>query len=365
MTVLFLTTHFQTGGITSYLLTVSRALMARGYEVVVASSGGNMVPELELAGAVHLTLNLRTKSVLSPKLPAAIGRVCREVRARGITVIHAQTRVTQFLAAIVSRMTRVPYVTTCHGFFRPRLWRKAVPCWGQRVIAISDQVANHLRRDFDVAPERIRVIRNGIDLDRFLPADPQTRAQQQERRGCRNRKVIGIIARLSDVKGHHVLIEALNLLKADVPDVKLLIVGEGRQETALKQQVADLGLTEWVDFYPVVNQTTEFLSAFDCFVMPSLQEGLGLSVMEAQAAGLPVIASRVGGIPSLIRDGETGILVQPGHVRQLSEALRRVLTDPDMAGRLGEQARHEAERCYGAEQMAQELIDVYRDCDED
>jgi len=363
MTVLLLTTHFQTGGITSYLLTLSRSLIAQGHHVVMVSSGGNMVTDLEKLGAVHLTLNMRTKSVLSPKLFPAIRRIRREIHDRGISVIHAQTRVTQFMAAVLSRMTGVPHVSTCHGFFRPRLWRRIFPCWGRRVIAISDQVAVHLRRDFGVAPERIRVIRNGIDLHRFSPANPQRHAEYQERLGCGHRKVVGILARLSDVKGHHILIEALNLVKTDVPQVKLLIVGEGRQEAVLKRQVADSGLTEWVDFYPVVNQASDFLAAFDCFVMPSLQEGLGLSVMEAQAAGLPVIASRVGGIPSLIRDGETGILVPPGDVRHLARAIRRVLTDADLARRLGEQARHEAEQFYGAQEMAQAVLDVYRACD--
>ena len=362
MNLLLMTTHFNTGGITSYLLTLSKQLIKQGHRIYLMSSGGNMVHEFEDIGGSHIFLNIRTKSILSPKLPGAAMRVRREIREKKIDIIHAHTRVTQFLSAAAGRMTGVPCVTTCHGFFRARWFRKAVPFWGQKVIAISHQVASHLEKDFGLTSERIRVVQNGIDLDQFKPAEEAWRTAKREEFGCRGRMTAGIIARLSDVKGHSVLIDAVSRLRADIPDIKLLIVGEGKQEGRLKEQVRSLGLQEYVEFFPVLNHTAEFLRVFDCFVLPSLQEGLGLSVMEAQAAGLAVIASNVGGIPSLIKDGETGLLVEPGNSRQLSEALKRVLTDKGLACRLGREARQKAVREYGADKMAEKILNVYAEC---
>ena len=136
MNILFLTTHFNTGGITSYILTLGEALVKSGHKVWVASSGGNCVPRLESAGIRHVRINIRTKSEVSFKLWLSYGPLDRLIRKEGINIIHAQTRVTQVLGFFLSRARGVAMITTCHGFFRPRWFRKLFPCWGVAVIAI-------------------------------------------------------------------------------------------------------------------------------------------------------------------------------------------------------------------------------------
>ena len=181
MNILFLTTHANTGGITSYILTLGEASVKSGHKVWVVSSGGDCVPRLEAAGIKHVQVNIRTKSEVHPKLWFSLWPLNRLIREEGIHIIHAQTRVTQVLGVWVSRLTGVKMVTTCHGFFRPRWFRKIFPCWGAAVIAISKPVAQHLSVDFGVPPNKIHLIANGIDLDRFVMTNEQMRRKARQK----------------------------------------------------------------------------------------------------------------------------------------------------------------------------------------
>jgi glycosyltransferase involved in cell wall biosynthesis len=359
MNVLFLTTHFNTGGITSYILTLGEALVKSGHKVWVVSSGGNCVPRLESAGIRHVQINIRTKSEVSPKLWLNFGTLKKLIQKEGIDIIHAQTRVTQVLGGFLSRATGVKVVTTCHGFFRPRWFRKMFPCWGEAVIAISKPVAHHLSADFGVPQNKIHLIANGIDLDRFVMTNEQMRREARQKTDIGDKPLIGIIARLSDVKGIDVLIKAMPLILKEIPSSNLLIAGQGPQEVALKKLTQDLGLSACIHFKSTVNQTQDLLCAFDVFVMPSLMEGLGLSVMEAQACGIPVVASRVGGLVDLIEDGKSGYLVAVNDPKALADRIIEVLRAPQQSKVMAQQARLNIEQRFSARQMLQETLGVY------
>lgn len=305
-----------------------------------------MVGELERSGVRHVTLNIWTKSVLSWKVYGALPALWRLVKDEKVDIIHAHTRVTQWMACCLQRLTGIPYVTTCHGFFRARIFRRMFPCWGKRVIAISRPVADHLMRDFRMPAERIVFVRSGIDLEKIFPVREEERIRKKADRGYGDDYTLGVIARLSDVKGHRFLIDAMPRIMQEIGRVKLLIVGQGKEEQRLRDQVSRLNLEHAVDFYPVANIMMDCFSLLDCFVMPSVQEGLGLSIMEAQAACLPVVASSVGGIVALIEDGETGLLVEPESSDALADAVVRLFQNPSLAKRLGMQARHKAETEY-------------------
>ena len=155
MKVLLLSTHLNIGGIGCYIVNLARYLKRRGHEVFVSTSGGDMVDELLKEGIAHIKINLKTKSELSPKLLWALPRLLSLVRDKDIQIIHAHTRVAQVLAYLLSRMLRVPYVTTCHGFFKLRIGRKIFKCWGDKTIAISEAVKRHLISDFNIPSEDV------------------------------------------------------------------------------------------------------------------------------------------------------------------------------------------------------------------
>lgn len=359
MKTLFLTTHVNTGGITSYLLTLSRGLRKRGHHVWLVSSGGNREQDFRAIGVNVHTMGIKTKSALSPKIYKAIKPLQEIIIDNQIEVIHAQTRVTQIMGQILSHKTKRIFVTTCHGFFKPRFFRRLFPCWGDNTIAISPAVYQHLTDDFKMTGDRVSLIANGIDLDLYYQSNDSERLDSRKKFNLNNEPVIGIIARLSDVKGIDILISAIPKILMKFPDTKLLILGEGKEEYNLKQMVGRLNLQERVFFYPSVDDMARTMGAFDVFVMPSRQEGLGLSVMEAQACGCCVVGSRVGGIPTLIDDGHTGLLFESGNVNQLAEKVIKVLTDRELSRKIGENARQFILNHFSSDTMVEKTINLY------
>jgi len=171
--------------------------------------------------------------------------------------------------------------------------------------------------------------------------------------------IVGNIARLSDVKGQDVLIQAMAIVTKSLPDAILIIIGVGKMEDELKALVKDLDLDEIVKFFPSVNKTLESLSVFDVFVMPSRQEGLGLSIMEAMAMELPVVASNVGGIPNLIKDGKTGILVTPENAVELAAGIVKILENPVLSKEIGTEGRRFIKENCSSQSMVNQTLKVY------
>lgn len=360
MKILFLSTHANTGGITSYLLTLTNGLIRQGHEVHLITSGGDQIETFQRLGVKMFILNFKTKSELDPKIYLALFPLKKYIQEHKIDVIHAQTRVTQVMGQCLKIMTGKFYVSTCHGFFKPRLSRKFFPCWGDRVIAISSQVQEHLQNDFGLAPQKVVLIENGIDLEMFPVADEALRKIKRNAFQLGAEPTIGIIARLSEVKGQDILINAMPQILKIFPNAKLLIVGQGKTENELRMLVKDLNLTNHVRFYPVVNRTSEMLPLFDIFCMPSRQEGLGLSIMEAQAMGLAVVASKVGGIPSLIEHDKTGLLVKSENPDALAHAIVSLLQNKSKAQAMGTAARRFIEEKYSARKMVNKTEELYK-----
>jgi len=362
MNILYLTNHLNAGGVTSYILTLVAGLKERGHNIYVASSGGLFTEKFKVAGAIYLPIPIKTKKEISPKILTSFFKLRSENNRYSFDIIHAHTRTTQVLAALLSRSLGIPYIVTCHGFFKRRILRRIFPCWGVKVIAISEQVREHLVKDFQVSENKIAVIHNGIDIGKFTQGIKGQGRMARLALGLGEGPVIGIVARLSDVKGHIYLIQAMKEVLHKLPQAQLLIVGEGKTKNELLKSVNDLGIRENVFFRPGVFDTKEVLSAMDVFVLPSLKEGLGLSLMEAMASGLAVIGSDVGGIKTLIRDGHTGLLVKPADSRDLSAKLLELLENDEKRNSLGETAQIFIAENFSADKMAAETLKLYLQC---
>ncbi len=362
MNILFLTSHLDTGGITSYCLTLTAGLKEKGHCVYIASGGGEKVEAFIGQGIGHIPVPIRTKQEFHPKVFISFVKLLPEMKKKNIDVIHAHTRVTQVLGSMLAAASRRPYLSTCHGFFQKRLSRSLFSCWGSVIIAISEQVKEHLVNDFGVGESRIRLIHNGIDIGKFRVPDARSRQEARMSLGLEAGPVIGIVARLSDVKGHAYLIKAMAEVVKQEPKATLLIVGQGRMKKDLVRLSNDLNLDKHVVFIDSVSDTLPVLSATDIFVMPSIKEGLGLGLMEAMACGLPVIGSAVGGIKSLIQDGRNGMLVEAANAPQLAGAITELLRDPGKAKELGAAAREFIERNFSRETMVDKTEEAYLEC---
>lgn len=361
MKVLSVSTHFNIGGISNYMLALADELKKSGIDTVIATSGGDLEPELVRRGIAHRALSIDTKFEFHPKLFIAALRLKDIIKKEGIDIIHAHSRVSQVAAMLASGMTGVPVVTTCHGYFKRRL-RRICDTWGVRVIAISGAVRDHLIKDLGVPPGRVRLIYSGVDAGRFSKdySDGEMRAVKEEL-GLKSGPVVGNIGRLSSVKGQIHLIEALGILIADRPDLQGLIIGDGPESDALTSRAEALGISGSVKFISSRVDTPRFLSVMDVFVFPSLKEGLGIALLEALASGKACVASDTGGISDIIIDGSGGILVNPADPAAIAAAISRLLDDPHLRKRMGEEGRRLARDRFALGRMAHDVAGLYNE----
>jgi len=360
MNILFIANHLNVGGVTSYLCTLAAGLKQKGHNIYLASSGGELTEKFITSGIKHINVALMTKNEISPKIIFSYFKLKNEVKKFKIELVHSNSRTTQVLGNLLSRALNIPHVFTGHGFFKPKLSRRLFPCWGQAVIAISSEVKEHLIADLKLDAKKISVINNGIDTGNF--GDFSARVNLRKDLGINDAFLVGIIARLSDVKGHIYLIRAMRQVIKNFPTAKLLIIGEGKMKNALIKEVDALGIKENVLFIPEAGNTRDMLAAMDIFVMPSLQEGLGLALMEAMAQGLAVVGSAVGGIKTLIQDEVNGLLVGPANVEELAKAIAELLGNPDKRRNLGANARKFIVDNFSKEKMVDATEKVYNKC---
>ncbi len=198
------------------------------------------------------------------------------------------------------------------------------------VVACSDSVREFLVGSYHYPPERVTCIRNG-----WSGTPLKLRLE--------SRPTIVCTANFSAEKGHAVLIEAFATVAQRIPDAQLVLLGHGAEMAAVRRQVGELGLTDRVEFAGFQDSIWPWLARAHVFALPSNYESLGIAVLEAMAAGLPVVATRVGGVQELVRPGVTGELVPPGDPGAMAEALVSVLGDPGAAMRMGAAGRAAAE----------------------
>ncbi|HEX6782276.1 MAG TPA: glycosyltransferase [Solirubrobacterales bacterium] len=224
-----------------------------------------------------------------------------------------------------------------------------------RYLAVSREIAGELVDDLGWPAGKVEVVYNAVDAGRAaVPAPPGLREQLG---GSETRPLVLTPARLDAQKGHDALLEAA----AEVPDALFLIAGEGPERQRLEGRAAELGVAERVRFLGRREDVPQLLAACDVFALPSLYEGSSLAVLEAMAAGIPVVSSAIGGTEELIEDGRSGLLVPPGDALALAAALRRLLGDPRLREELATRARERVDAGLRREQNAERVEGVYRE----
>ncbi len=360
--ILHLTTHLNVGGITSYIQGVGQELMKRGHEVTVLSSGGEREDMFAAKGFRVFSLPIKTKNEFSLKILFALPKVIRLVKHEKFDLIHAHTRVTQVLASLVSRFTGVPYMTTAHGYYKPRFGRRLLGCWGKRVVAISPLVAEELEKAHKVSKSKIRVVFNAIDIEEYRRRILEKNSTEIRRDFGLNERtfIIGAVGRLVKDKGHEYLIEAVGKLKKKYEDVFLIIVGDGRENDRLRKLIKKLKLEACVRLVPSEQDITRILSILDVFAHPAtFREGFGLVLLEAMVAKIPVVASNIWAINSIIRNHVNGFLVEPKSANQIADAVSFIIENPEVVGSVVQNGYEIATQLYSMNRLANELETVY------
>ena len=282
------------------------------------------------------------------------------VRRERVDVIHAHEFTANAYGSLMGRILSVPVVATVHGknYFADQLKRRMAYRYVSRVsrmVAVSDDLKQFIVRRVGVADHRVSVIYNGVDMPAPAPTE-QLGALRRDLRLDEYDHVIGTVGSLYEVKGHAHLIRALpGILKA-CPRTLLLLAGRGELEQALRAEVSARHLDAHVRFLGFRGDVAALLSLFDVFVLPSISEGLSMALLEAMAAGRPVVATRVGGNSELVLDGETGFLIDAASPESISDRVVRVLRDGEGAARMGERGRRRASEKFSFRAM----VDAYQ-----
>jgi len=344
------------GGVETGTLDLSKYLVRLGHKVVVVSAGGALVGELEASGARHYTLAVHKKSVFSIyKLIPVLAEI---IRKEEIDIVHARSRVPAWIAYFACRRTRAVFITTCHGYYKKHLF-SLVMGWAKRVIVLSNVIARHMIEDFAVPHERIRLVPRSVDLERFKYLAPESKRKEEFN--------VGIIGRITPLKGHLHFIKAMARISRTVPRLKIWIVGDApASKEAYKEEVQvlvrRLGLWHCTEFLGTQRDIPGILSHLDLVVLATTtHEAFGRVVVEAQASGVPVVATKVGGVIDIIEDGKNGLLVPPADHKSMADAILRIYEDTRLAKSLAENAYAKIKEKYTVELMVKNTLDVYRD----
>lgn len=226
------------------------------------------------------------------------------------------------------------------------------------VITISEGIREVLLSE-GLAPQRVSCVRSAVDAAPYLqPVDAAT--FRREFGLPENARVIGVVAQLIARKGHRYVIEAMTALRASHPDVRVIFFGQGPLREELESEVAERGLTEVIRFAGFRTDLPRWLGGLDILAHPADMEGLGVSLLQASAAAVPIVTSRAGGLPEAVADGVSGLLIPPGDVAALTAALARLLDDAGLRRRLGEAGRARILAEFSVDAMVEGNLAVYR-----
>jgi len=321
---------------------------------------GPFLPDIEACG--YPISDYAIRRLYGMRTSAAQLRFARYLRKHNIQVVHTYGLYPNLFAIPAARLAGVPVTIAsvrdmgAHTNNMKKLVQQVICKMATCVVANADAVRTWLM-DQGIAGEKIRVIRNGVVFGQ--PAGDASPSVRQEFDVPEDAPLIGAICRLTSVKGVDHLVDAAALLRTRHPNARFIILGDGECKQSLTERVRELGLQQHVIFPGFRTDTHRFLREFDMSVLPSLTEGLSNTLMESMAAGLPVIATRVGGTPEIVTDRSTGVLVDPQDPAALAKSISELIEHRDYARQLGEAGKRHILEHFSMEQTVRRTEALY------
>lgn len=373
--ILFLITHSEHGGAQAYVLDLARELKAKGHQVTIAAGmdpHGWLFDRAQKYGISTVFLQHARQAVSLSHDLISLFEIKKLIRTLRPDVIHLNSSKIGFIGSLAARLarTRSRIIYTAHGFvfhepgtFRSwygKFLERVSSRWKDAIICVSefDRQAALKERIIPRHTDHLTTIHHGINANQlsFLSREEARRVLQLPSEAF----IIGTVANLYPTKGLHILIEATRLLMADghAHHLHCVIIGEGPEHSLLETTAHHLSLDSVVHLLGAHHDASRYLKAFDLFVLSSLKEGFPYVLLEALAAGLPIIATRVGGIPEIIEHEKNGILVDPGDAQQLANAISRLINDQPLHKSLAHAALQQSTR-FARERMLNETFATY------
>ena len=351
-------------GAEAVILNLSHTLQATGHASALGVFSNAANPNVELDEVA------RRQGIESHLIPCS-GQMDRSVGAKiralvaavGADVVHAHGYKADIYCYFALRGEHVARVSTCHTWY-DNDWRVTlygrIDRWVLRsfdgVVAVSEEVKRQLLAAH-VAARKVSLIRNGIDLRPFVSAAPTLRAALEPLQPPR--RIVGLIGRLSREKGVDIFVQAAAMVLQTMPEIQFVVVGDGEDREALRALIESLGVQEKVRLMGPRSDMPGVYASLDVMVSASRQEGLPMAILEGLASGCALIATPVGAVPSVVRDGDTGVMVPPGEPTLLAAAMVRLLQDDGLRRALGAAGRRVIAEEFSAARMATEYLRVY------
>ena len=348
--ILLFAGRFTVRGSCSYSLRLAEHLPMQGMRSTVVCPDARRVEperrrELQIREFSHLHLPLWGCVVVRMML--------RQLQLDPPDLIHIQSRNVAQQGMWLARELKRPFVLTVHDYLQASERFVVDRHWCQRIIAVSESVKSDLQKRAGLPGDLISVIHSGVDTHDTIDETTVLEANRLP--------VVGTAGPLEGVKGFPFFLGAAARVLATGRDVEFVIAGAGPEESNLRRLARELKIDSHVTFSPNLLEFGDALSATDIFCLPSLQQGIGTIMLEAMSKGRPVIASRVGGIDQVVRDGETGLLVPPSNSESLANRILELLDNPVKAREMGRAARIEVARDFSVDQMVSKTVAVYRE----
>lgn len=350
LSVLLLAGRFQVRGSCAYTLRLVQRLQECGVSSRV------ICPDARLVDArKREKLGIREYAHLDSLFlgRVALNFLLRELRGNPPQLIHVQSRRVLSQGVWLAHHLRRPFVLTMHDFLRPNEKLRIHRHWCRGIICVSEAVKTDLLARTRLPEGLVHVIASGVESDSPAECLPSLQPGHVP--------VVGTAGRLEAEKGLPFFLSAAQQVVACGREVEFLIAGAGPEEFNLRRLARELGIAHKVTFVPYLLDFAESLAAMDIFCLPSLQQGLGTVMLEAMALGRPVIATGVGGVYSIVKDGQTGLIVAPSNSGDLAKRIIELLDDTVRARAMGAAARQLVQDEFGVERMVRQTADLYRE----
>ena len=338
-------------------LYLARGLRDKGHDISIACQPGSpLEARARDDGLTVMPVNMRGEWDLF-----AVAKLAYIIREEKVQILHLHTACAHTLGFMAAKITRRPKVVLSRRVYvriRKNPLSFAKYFMGlDRIIAVSEGVRELVIKS-GISPEKIVVVHDGIDLERFNKVNNNKYLYDEFDLNPRN-PVVGTVAALTAEKDYPNFLKAAVQVKARLPQARFLIVGEGKLRKELEVLAERLGLGSSVIFAGFRNDIPEIFSILDLFVMPSYKEGLGTSILDAMVSRVPVVATKVGGIPELVKDGFNGILVPAGNPSALASGIISLLQDEKMAADMVRAGRQMVEEEFTEDRMVAQTEEVY------